>query len=89
MPPTASHTPRMSCAGIALSISQRVSSGGSSPITETMKMHASTRASWTQYGRKNARMRRRSTRFVTLGRSGLNMLDHIKWTGGPPPNIVL
>ncbi|HEV2641250.1 MAG TPA: hypothetical protein VGT98_01015, partial [Candidatus Elarobacter sp.] len=33
-------------------------------------------------------MRRTSTRFVIFGRSGLNILDHIKWTGGPPPNII-
>ncbi len=47
------------------------------------KMKASSR----QYGAKKRAMRRTSTLRLGCGLSGLNMLDHIKWTGGPPPSI--
>jgi len=47
-------------------------------------MHARTSDSCGRYGRKRASIRRSSTRRVTVGRSGLYILDHIMWTGEPP-----
>jgi hypothetical protein len=47
-------------------------------------MQSNTSTFCRQYGMKKAQIRRQLTRPRIRGFSGLNMLDHIKWTGGPP-----